>query len=268
MKIAIGFFGITRSLKYTIKSIEKNILNVFRVNNIDYDIFLHTYNLSNYTNVRTQENVKFVDNEEYKLLKAKYVQIDVQDKIKQQINMLLYRTHKDPWGTNYNSVDNFILAQYSKSMLVNMIENTNCNYDYILYIRPDCLYIDTFSIDYFKYINNNTICIPNFHLFGKYKFNDRFCISNMKTYKLYGNVFRHLLEISKQQPLHSETILGELMHNYNLNIVKIPFRFSRVRFNGLIVDKFTPLHTQMSRSSYNHKVSSMLSGLYIFRPLK
>ena len=112
MKIAIGFFGITRSLKYTIESIKNNIFNVLTMNNIQYDIFIHTYNLSNYKNIRTNEIMNDVNNEEYKLLNANFIAIDEQDKIKEQINMSLYRTHADPWNTKYNSVDNFILAQY------------------------------------------------------------------------------------------------------------------------------------------------------------
>jgi hypothetical protein len=188
---------------------------------------------------RTNENENNVDNLEYKLLKPNYIQIDDQNKIKKEINTFLYRTHPDPWNTNYNSVDNFILAQYSKSQLVDMIDKTNCNYDYILYIRPDCLYIDNFCMNFFNIINDNTICIPNFHLYGPYNFNDRFCITNMKTYKLYGDIFKHLLDISKIRSLHSETILGLiLVENYKLNIEYIKFNFSRVRINGFINDKF------------------------------
>ena len=38
MKIALAFWWLTRSLKYTIESIEKNIFDVFRENNIDFKI--------------------------------------------------------------------------------------------------------------------------------------------------------------------------------------------------------------------------------------
>jgi len=55
MKVAIGFFGITRSLKYSIESINKNIFDVFKENNIEYDIFIHTYFLKSYDNKRANE---------------------------------------------------------------------------------------------------------------------------------------------------------------------------------------------------------------------
>jgi hypothetical protein len=237
MKIALCFFGITRSLTYTIDSINQNILNIFKINNIKYDIFIHTYKLSHYINKRTKENFKNVDNNEYKLLNANFIEIDDQDDIKKKINVIQYRTHKDPWNTGYNSVDNFILSAYSKSRLVDMIEKTKYKYDYILYLRPDCLYIDKFNIDFFKKINDNTICIPNFHLSVKYNFNDRFCITNMKTYKLYGNIFKSLLDLSKKQCLHSETIIGKIMYNHKINIIRIKFNFARVRMNNIIENK-------------------------------
>ena len=138
----------------------------------------------------------------------------------------------------YNSVDNFILAQYSKMKLTNMIENQKFEYDYILFMRPDCKYIDKISLDFFNLINNNTILIPNFHLYGPYNFNDRFCIANMNTYKIYGNIFTNLLELSKSEPLHSETIIGKVIDYHNLHVIRIPFNFSRVWFNGYEVDKY------------------------------
>jgi hypothetical protein len=238
MKIALCFFGITRSLKFTIYSIRENILDIFKLNNIKYDIFMHTYHLTTYKNIRTNECVTNIDNEEYKLLNPTFIEIDDQDEIKKKINMNLYRTHRDPWNTKYNSVDNFILAQYSKSRIVSMIEKQNTNYDYILFIRPDCIYLTKFSMNYFSYINNNTICIPRFHSYGPYNFNDRFAITNMKTYKLYGDIFKHLLNMSKKQPLHSETIIGKIMFLFRIKIVRIPFLFLRVRVNGDIGDKF------------------------------
>ena len=75
MKIAIGFFGLTRSLTYTIYSIRNNIYNVLNAHNIEYDVFLHTYRLNSYNNRRTNEKITNqrdieILNNEYKLLKG------------------------------------------------------------------------------------------------------------------------------------------------------------------------------------------------------
>ena len=214
MKVAIGFFGITRSLKYTVKSIKKNILRVLKKNNIKYDIFIHCYSLtSNYSNKRANEIIDLneINNGEYKLLKPKYIKQHNQDKIKKKLNLLSYRNHKDPWNSNYNSVDNFILGSYSKYKVTKMIKKRIKKYDYIIFMRPDCLYLEKFNINFFNLVNNNSIVIPNFHLHGTYKINDRFAITNKETYKIYGNIFKKLLHYSKKTMLHSETIIGTIL---------------------------------------------------------
>ena len=87
-KVAIGFYGITRSLKYTIDSIKTNIFDVFTKNNMDYDVFLHTYFLNNYSNKRAKETITTnIDNNEYKLLNPKYFNQDDQDEIKKKITI-------------------------------------------------------------------------------------------------------------------------------------------------------------------------------------
>ena len=232
MKIALAFFGIARSLNFTIDSINKNLLKVFDDNKINYHIYFHTYKLNTYKNIRTNESSNNIDNTQYQLLHPHFFQMDDQDEIKKKLNLHLYRDKPDPWDTNYNSVDNFILACYSKAQLVNMIKTTNVNYDYILYCRPDVNYIQKFDLKFLKNVNNNTICIPDFHLYGDYKFNDRFCICNMNTYYIYGNIFYLLLHLSKKMPLHSETIIGKVLTSHPLNIIRIPYKFLRVRING------------------------------------
>lgn len=198
---------------------------------------MHTYHLNEYKNERNNEIAITVNNDEYKLLNPDFIQIHDQMETKQQLNLTSYRSHKDPWNTNYQTMDNFILAMYSKSLLTNMIQDTNITYDYVIYLRPDVKYMDKLNIQHLQYVTDTNICIPNFHIFGDYAFNDRFCICNMNTYKLYGNVFDKLLPLSKSMSLHSETIYGKLMREeYQLNVINIPFMFVRVRCDGRCED--------------------------------
>ena len=71
MKVCICFFGLTRSLKYTIDSINDNLFNILKPNNIQYDIYLHTYDLKILTNNRSNELECKLDIDEYKLLNPK-----------------------------------------------------------------------------------------------------------------------------------------------------------------------------------------------------
>ena len=73
MKIALLFWGLTRSLKFSIKTIEERILNILLKNNIEYDIYMHTYKINNlYSNKRANEKNIKLNFSEYKLLNPKY----------------------------------------------------------------------------------------------------------------------------------------------------------------------------------------------------
>jgi len=238
MKIALAFWGLTRSLKYTIKSINEKILGILKTNNIDYKIFMHTWFVSTlYNNKRANEKNIILDNEEFKLLNPDYIEIHNQDEFKNNINFQAFRTHPDPWKTNYQTVDNFICAMFSKSRCSQLIKKSNENFDYIIFLRPDVIYLNNFNINFFKLVNNNNICIPNFSLHSK--FNDRFCICNKNNYLLYGNIFSKLFNYSKKFPLHSEIFYYKLIKNLKININYISFYFNRVRSNGEINNDYS-----------------------------
>jgi hypothetical protein len=234
MRVALAFFGITRSLRYTLPSIQAYLFSPLRAHKISYDVFVHTYRLSSYYNVRTNEQCARVNNEEYKLLKANYVQCEDQDAVKRKIGVEKYRTHPDPWDTQYNSVDNFILAQYSKSQVTRMIQGTKQEYDYILYVRPDVRYLQPLKPEWFAQSTETCIGIPNFHLYGSFQFNDRIAITNMKTYIIYGDTFPSLLETSKKMSLHSETVLAKRLKEHRITWKYLPFIFVRIRCDGQV----------------------------------
>ncbi len=246
-KVAVGFFGITRSLKFTQDSIYKNVIRRLEELGYDYKIFLHTYELNNYKNMRTKEKCTNVDNEEYKLLNPDYFEIEKQDLVLESINPEKYRTHKDPWNTNYNSVDNFLLGQYSKMKLTNMIEKSQINFDYIMFLRPDVKYLHPLEHSFFNNVVEKKISIPNFHMCPACqnhipRFNDRFAITNQETYKIYGKVFYELFEISKKEPLHSETVLSKYLTRNDVKYKYIRFFFKRIRIDGSVESRDKKLH--------------------------
>lgn len=233
MRVALAFWGLTRSLKYTIGSIKKNILDILKKENIQYDIYIHTYSLNKaYSNTRAGERNIALNNNEYKLLHPYYSFVDSQSHIMNKLKLSSYRTHRDPWNTNYESVNYFILSMFSKYKVTKFIEAHNKNnYDYIIFLRPDVKYLNKFDTKFFNLVNDNTICIPNFQTFAG--FNDRFCITTYKNGLLYGKLYNNLLEYSKKHPLHSETFMGYYMKKiYGLKILFIPFYFNRVRSDG------------------------------------
>ena len=127
-----------------------------------------------------------------------------------------------------------------------MLEKSGVNYRYIIFIRPDCRYLDKLKGEFLKKADEKTIVMPDFHLYnllGGLKTNDRFAVTTMETYKIYGFIFDKLLEISKKMELHSETVLGKILTDNGISIEKIPFLFHRIRYNG----KTDPIDMDMKR---------------------
>jgi len=232
MRVALAFWGITRSLQRTIKSIQENIFDILRKNNIEYTIFIHTFYLPQpFTNPRSKEYNMILPPKEYKLLKPDYVIVENQDKVKQTLDLKKYRTHKDPWYSKYCSVDNYICAMYSKQQVGRLIAKKGTTYDYIIYLRPDVRYITPFNLDWFQFVSPTCIAVPNFHVFSN--INDRFMIATPENAIKSANLFDDLYEYSLKQPLHSETLLHLYVTRVlNLEIKYISFLFNRIRANG------------------------------------
>lgn len=235
MHIALAFWGLTRSLTYTYPTIQKHILNVLKKHNIAYTTFMHTYYLSTpYSNPRNNEHNIHLDNDEYKILNADYIHREDQNDVRNSLNLETYRTHPDPWNTQYNTLDNFVIAMYSKQKVAQLIKNSGKSFDYVIFLRPDVQYVNDLNLEWFQLTSNTQICVPEFHCYT-FKFNDRFAISTQENAYHIGDAFYSMLEYSKQLPLHSETF----HYNYttsvlNLTVHYIPFYFNRVRANGQI----------------------------------
>ena len=178
MKIALVFWGLTRSLKYTIRSIEENIFNIFKLNHIQYDTYLHTYKLNQpYNNRRANEiNIK-LDFDDYKLLKPNFFIFDDHNEIVQKLNTKKYQTKKDPWNSNYQTLNNFLLAMYSKYKITQFLEdniknnNEKCNNLYqskIDHLKNE-INIINLKIDKLNKVNNNVVIKNNINKLIKEK---------------------------------------------------------------------------------------------------
>lgn len=222
--IAFAFWGIPRAFEES----KESIVQFMKSFKQPYHVYFHTYQINGlYSNVRNNEHNLKIDSSILLSLHPKEYKIDDQDEISKQLKFKQYHTHPDPWKTGYNSVNNFILATYSKQMVTNMIEKDK--YQYIIYIRPDCKFYSFYDINMLKYISNKTIIIPNKTLYGKYLFNDQFAITTNQTYQLYGNLFDTLLDYSKEKCLHSETYIGEMLLKNGINWKYIPLKYEIVR---------------------------------------
>lgn len=235
MRVAICFFGLTRSLrKYTFKSIKKNIFQPLRKNNYEYDVFLHTYNLKQINNPRSREINIELDPVEYKLLRPKSNLIEDQNEIDKTFDFDFYLKNGDPWHDNGLSLKNLLRQLHSlhkvTEILDDYIKKTKVSYDWVIYSRPDLEFYSPIDI-FNKKSEDNIIYIPTFASFGGY--NDRFAYGSLSTMRIYGNRILSVDSyVNTGKRLHSETFLKFHLTTYKISRKETSIFFRRVRANG------------------------------------
>lgn len=255
-KIALVFYGLLRSIQYTLPNLQKQVFGPISESGYDYDIYCHNYTFPpnyKYNNYRAREYNIDLDPAVYKLLNPKYYISDNQLEITGQLNLESYRTHGDPWPkTGFKTLDNYLLAMYSRKKITELLaqnvatDPVSHSYAAVIFLRSDVLFekplpihkLITLLTEQEKANNQRRAClIPNFHhwLGG---LNDRMFISKPALALEYGCAFDKLLTISKERKLHSEQINKYLIQEvYNSTPILVPIFFARVRANGNILNE-------------------------------
>jgi len=235
-RVAICFWGIMRSLKFTLPSIKKYIFKPLDDAKIPYDIFLHTYNLNgDCTKTYSVECTLAIDKNEYKLLNPKESIIENQKTIDEKINFNKYMTMGNPWKDAQVEVAyNHIRALWSLKQVTSIWMKHRSEYSHVMYCRPDMTYIMPIKPEWFSF--SDSIVSPDFARHGRKieKLCDRFAIGMPEQMEIYGNRFNEALEFSKKSQLHSETFASHILHKNGINRKYIPFGFLRTRANSQI----------------------------------
>lgn len=233
-KVAIVFFGLTRTLNTTVDSIRCNLLNVLSESKIEYDIFIHTYKIhGKYENWWSREFVdNYVNEDVEQLLNPKYFIFDNQDEIIEKINFDEYYSNLGSWSHNMSSdltkylIRNMVLALYSKKRITELLKMHQENYEHVIFVRPDTLFLDKVCID-LNTVTNNNVIIPEIEWYSGC--NDRFAICTMAVALYYGFLFDHLLEYSKHTSIISEKYLLDMLTIKKIEIVPQNINYRTLR---------------------------------------
>lgn len=228
MKIAICFFGLSRSLKYTISSINKNLFDVLKKQNHEYIVFLHTYNLNKLVNTRTGEN-DILNVDEYKLLSPDYFEITDQTIFDDTVDISKY--NKNGYSLTYtdNTIMNIHRQNNSIARVWNLVGQTKIDFDFYIMCRPDIKLLFPIII---PIIIPKTLYIPNFAHYGG--FNDRFCIGDKYSISIWSSRLSYIDEYCKNNILQSEQLLKYVMcrNHIDVKFMSTLFKFRRIRANG------------------------------------
>jgi hypothetical protein len=252
VKVALCFFGLTRSLKMTMASIKQYIFEPLKSGGIKYDIYLHTYSLKdNYTNTRAGETNIILDKNEYKLLNPDHSLIEDKDIISKKLKLEEYRRNGNPWGhekkdsvDNYTTLDNFILSLWSIKQLTEMVLKNNDKYTHMIFCRPDVIYMIPLDIKWFHF-NSDTVYMPNISLYPIV--NDRFLLGPIDQVIKVGQRFDDALAYSKRHRIHSETFLHSYLKKNKIKFDYIYFYFIRLRANKMKNDTDMTLIKKLTR---------------------
>ena len=233
-KVAILFFGLTRTLEKTVDSIKTNLFTPFNENLIHYDIFIHTYKIfGRYSNMWTRENTANYNNEDVEtLLNPKYFIYDNQETIIDNINFNDYYKKLGNWTgmskemTKY-LIKNMCLALYSKKQITLLFDKHIHDYDYAIIIRPDTLLHTKININYFNELNDNNIIVPEKDWF--YGCNDRICIGKPNVISYCGKLFDELKIYSETKSIISERVFMDKLNENSTTIIKKPINYDNLR---------------------------------------
>jgi len=224
-KVAILFFGLTRTLRKTYDNIKENIFDELTNNGLEFDTFIHTYHLNNpYINPYTRETMYNYDNTSYQLLNPKEYIIQKQNLVEKKLRINEYFSKLGDWvgcattlPKKANFVRNMVLALHSKKKVVELFSKYKSEYDYVIITRPDQIYNTKLNINSFNLIKENNIIVPFEHSYEG--INDRFYIANPKNAIIYGLAFNNLKIYSKIKSIVSEVYLKDYLNLNKLSII-------------------------------------------------
>jgi len=248
MKVCICFYGIVqRSLKHTIESIETNIFNILKDKNIEYDIFLHTYNAKFSNSIRSNEENIPIDVDDYKLLNPREYIIEDYAFFNSNFDFHEYRKYNDPWNNNYDSFDNWIREMNSHYQVTKLWKAAKDSYNFCLYLRADLMYVTPLPLNYLIEKTNENKNIIFTAPWGKHDgLNDFIAMGNGDSMIHWGERITSLHEYMEKIGNNSEQLVKFIVEKFNLINLDLPMLFYRVRANGVKHNElwnFDPEHT-------------------------
>ena len=234
-RIAIGFFGITRSLKWTLPSIQKNIIAPTRELG-ETRLFAHFFQQEHINNPRTGEN-QSLDTNEYQLLECDEVELEKPGNCLARANYDWILSHGDAFHDEGKSLANLIHQLHSLQHVGRMIDAWQP--DVMLLVRPDLTYHDNFAKVIAKHVGSSStkLTIPDWQWYGGY--NDRFAVCGRDAGRIYSNRIELISDYLDKTggPLPAERFLRFNLHKARISVKACSLRASRTRVNGKIIEE-------------------------------
>ena len=269
-RAAICFYGLTRSLPYTIDTIRSNIFDPLIEDEISYSVFLHTYNVAEVhtlcrtymelcmdpmqnfqavliitvtqiNNPNSGENHVVVDWRAFRRLQPTAVEVEDADAVfkheytERFASLLQY---EDPWDAPHNTIlRNLVLQLHSLKKVADLHEvaaREHGPFDVIIALRSDLWVFNRISIEDIRAAMrwNATIFTPALDTRGG--LNDELAFGHPDAMKRVMHRLDEAFPSSEQTPSQSEIFLKYVVDRNGLNTVDTDIVIERVRGNGFL----------------------------------
>ncbi len=238
LRIAIVFFGITRSLRFTLDSITQNLIAPARAMTADVRLFGHFFDQNRIYNPRSGENGR-LDREEYRLLPLDEVEREPPGECLSDYPIEELMANGDFWKDKFRSFSNLVHQLHSLHRASLLAEAHKP--DIVIFARPDQYYLDTVSpwLAVLAQDPAPMVLVPDWAQWRG--LNDRLAVvRGADQIAAYGHRALVMSDYCADgKMLHSEQLLKHAMTDHAVRM--IPLRASRVRSDGrVVIEDFRP----------------------------
>jgi hypothetical protein len=235
-RIAICFFGITRSLSHTLPSIEMNALGPARAAG-SVRVYGHFFQERSLTEARSGESGA-LNPDEHRLLRPDWLQLEEPDDCLAQWDFEALKRYGDCWNNEFRSLRNLVHQQHSLNLVTQAVLDDGA--EICMFLRPDLRYHDSLAPAIARAlraarVGRNLVQLPDWQAWhGGH--NDRFAIvAGSAAIAAYGKRAERMAEFCAVtgRPLHSEQLLRFALDRACVPVRTIRARASRVRLGGV-----------------------------------
>ncbi|MEP2473696.1 MULTISPECIES: hypothetical protein [Rhodobacterales] len=233
IQIAVCFFGITRSLRHTLPSIETHVLDVARATGHPVHVYAHFFEQAQIDNPRTGETGA-LEQDEHKLLPLDQVALEAPGACLAEWDFEGLKSFGDFWGTDFTSLRNLVHQLHSLKQVTEMAGQA----DVVIFARPDLEYHDSMAKPLRAALRvaragKGGVWLPWWQAwFGR---NDRFAIcAGAQAIKAYGTRVTRMRDFCETgpRPMHAEAFVDFVLNDAGVAVHSIGQRASRVRAGG------------------------------------
>jgi len=239
-RIAVCFFGITRSLEHTLGSIREHVLEpARRVGSIR--VFTHLFRIERIDNARSGESAG-VPQGQHELLSSDWLRLEEPGACLEARGFEAIAAHGDFWNDGFQSLRNLVHQLHSLDVVTEAA--LAWEPDVVVFCRPDLRYLDSLEpwLERAVAAEEPAVWLPSWQHWGG--FNDRFAVcAGERAACAYGRRVSGALEfvVSRRRPLHGERLLAWSLRREGVPVRLMGTRAVRVRVGGAEVrERFLP----------------------------